>query len=301
MAVPAVSDPWFKFYSTDWRSDPGLRLCSRAARGTWIDMLSIMHEAEPYGDLRVNGLALDAPALAKLLGEAVSDIESDLEELERNGVFSRRKNGCIFSRRMEKDENLRRKNRANGKLGGNPTIRKQTENDKPVNPPDNAEDKAQKPDTREVEDANASLSEASSDPPKKSRSRNSYPREFEEFWSAYPTDKLMSKKAAFAAWKRLDEESRSAAIASVPSFNAYCRQHKDYRPVHAVRYLTEERYIGFLEQAKEAANRVFVEKGSPAWQAWQQHGRTPSARSESGAEGWWFPAEWPSEVRAGNA
>jgi hypothetical protein len=127
--------PWMKFFSTDWRSDPALRLCSRAARGTWIDMLSIMHEAEPYGELRVNGAAL---------GEGVNDITADIAELERNGVFSRRKNGVIYSRRMESDENRRRKMRENGKKGGNPSLSKQTT----IEPLVIQEDKTQRPEAR---------------------------------------------------------------------------------------------------------------------------------------------------------
>jgi hypothetical protein len=44
-----------KFYPSDWRSDPMLRLCSLAARGLWMEMMCLMHEAEPYGSLLVNG------------------------------------------------------------------------------------------------------------------------------------------------------------------------------------------------------------------------------------------------------
>lgn len=139
-----MSDPWLKFYPADWRSDPALRLCSRAARGTWIDMLSIMHEAEPYGELRINGIPLDIRGLAKVLGEDIEGITADLSELEANGVFSRRKNGVIYSRRMEKDENLRRKNRENGKKGGNPSLRKERE----IGASLIREDKANMPDAR---------------------------------------------------------------------------------------------------------------------------------------------------------
>lgn len=121
-----MADPWFKFYPTDWRSDSGLRMCSRAARGLWIDMLTIMHEATPRGELRVAGVALDVATLSRCLGEPADDVAADLAELERAGVFSRRKNGVIFSRRMVRDEEKRRKLRENGKKGGNPTLGKQT-------------------------------------------------------------------------------------------------------------------------------------------------------------------------------
>lgn len=70
----------------------------------------------------MNGIPLDAEGLAKLIGESPEDIRQDLDELERHGVFSRRKNGCIYSRRMVRDEEKRRKLRENGKKGGNPTL-----------------------------------------------------------------------------------------------------------------------------------------------------------------------------------
>lgn len=151
-----MADPWMKFYPSDWRSDPALRLCSRAARGTWIDMLTIMHEAEPYGDLRVGNTPLDAFGLAKLLGESPEDIARDLDELERHGVFSRRKNGVIYSRRMEKDENLRRKNRENGKKGGLANIRKQREKEDSLKRKTNP----QKPEARDQIDSCVVLARA---------------------------------------------------------------------------------------------------------------------------------------------
>ena len=42
-----MSQPWIKFYPRDWRGDQALRVVSLAARGLWIEMLSIMHEGQP--------------------------------------------------------------------------------------------------------------------------------------------------------------------------------------------------------------------------------------------------------------
>lgn len=78
--------------------------------------------------------------------------------------------------------------------------------------------------------------------------RAAYPEQFEMFWKAYPTDKLMSKKQAASAWVRLSPEDRIAAVASVPEFRAFCAKDKTYRPVHAVRYLSERRFDGFTPQ-----------------------------------------------------
>jgi hypothetical protein len=95
-------------------------------------------------------------------------------------------------------------------------------------------------------------SEVPSDPskpePQPVKSRTSYPEAFEAFWREYPTDALMSKKAAFAQWQRLDQTSREAATAAIPAFKAHCRKNPTYRPVHAQRFLSERRFDGFEKQ-----------------------------------------------------
>jgi len=72
---------------------------------------------------------------------------------------------------------------------------------------------------------------------------------FEDFWKTYPTDKIMSKKAALVQWKGLSEQDRSAALAAVSGFKAFCSKDKTYRPVHACRFLSERRFDGFTADA----------------------------------------------------
>jgi hypothetical protein len=133
-----------KFYPSDWRSDPALRMCSMAARGLWIEIIALMHEATPYGHLTINGKAVSEKQLAALCGGSPDEITDLLLELEASGVFSRKKNGVIFSRRMERDEIKSRKNRENGEKGGNPSLSKDNEKEQSLNP----EVKAQKPEAR---------------------------------------------------------------------------------------------------------------------------------------------------------
>lgn len=98
--------PWFKFHTQDWRADPNLRMCSPAARGLWADMLSLMHEAEPYGHLLVGGVAPSNEQLARLLS-IPSDLIGDLiGDLSDNNVFSRDADGVIYSRRMVRDAEI---------------------------------------------------------------------------------------------------------------------------------------------------------------------------------------------------
>jgi hypothetical protein len=150
----AAKAPWMKWYPADWRQEPTLRLCSRAARCLWVDMLCLMHEGEPYGHLTVNNRPLSAKQLAAVLGDAEKDVVGWLAELEENAVLSRTDARVIFSRRMVKDKAREDRNRANGQGGGNPKLKAQDnrEDEKSVNPPDKAEVKsevkAQKPEAR---------------------------------------------------------------------------------------------------------------------------------------------------------
>lgn len=136
-------------------------------------------------------------------------------------------------------------------------------------------------------------------PPIRMKKPSNYPAKFEEFWKGYPTDSLMSKKQAGDAWAKIQEEAQIAIIASLPAFRSYCQAHVDYRPVHAIRYITQERYVGFNETAAKIIGKVFVPAGTDAWKAWQAVRKTSSVHSmEHRQDGWWFPSEWPGREAA---
>lgn len=78
--------------------------------------------------------------------------------------------------------------------------------------------------------------------------RISYPAAFEDVWKAYPTDKLMSKKDGFAAWKKLPADDKALLVESLPAFRAHCAADPTYRPVHFVRYVTQRRFDGMADK-----------------------------------------------------
>jgi hypothetical protein len=141
-----MKQPWLKFFPSDWRADPALRMCSLAARGLWIEMLCLMHEARPHGSLLVNGKPVTAAQLANLVGAGIAEVEGFLAELEEAGVFSRDADGALYSRRMRRDEERAAVNRVNGRAGGNPSLKASV--NPPDNPPVKAGVKAQKPESR---------------------------------------------------------------------------------------------------------------------------------------------------------
>ena len=153
MAKGDKKQPWFKFYPSDWSGDRKLHMCSVAARGLWIELMCVMHEAEPYGFLITDGKPVTNRQIAALVGLPLTDAGKLLAELESAGVYSRDENGVIYSRRMVKDKAKSKQASDWGKGGGNPQI---TNTDKegvnpPVNPAPNHSLKPQSPEARNTD------------------------------------------------------------------------------------------------------------------------------------------------------
>ena len=155
--------PWMKFYPADWQADEGLKQCSLAARGLWIEMIAVMHKSTVYGHLLIAGVKPTDAQLAKQVSGDAKAVGAAIAELEGWGVFSRTPDGVIFSRRMLEDEKKDKANRENGGRGGNPAL---TGNDResvkqgvnpPVNAVENGADKAQRPEAREKKEEPPSL------------------------------------------------------------------------------------------------------------------------------------------------
>ena len=104
--------PWIKFYPTDWQAEPTLRTCSLASKGLWIEMLGLMAHSVRHGYLcKINSLDPMPPEdLARILGQPNDEIKCLIQELERNGVFSKTSDGFIYSRRLLKDAKIRKRN-----------------------------------------------------------------------------------------------------------------------------------------------------------------------------------------------
>lgn len=109
--------PAFQFYPADWRKDMALQSCSVAARGLWMDILCIAHECEPYGHLTVNGKPMSAAQIGRHTGLTERECQRLLTELDDAGVPSHTDAGVIYSRRMVRDEDLRKVRAEGGKAG----------------------------------------------------------------------------------------------------------------------------------------------------------------------------------------
>jgi hypothetical protein len=110
--------PWFKFFRGDWRSDPGLRLCSAAARGVWIEVICLLYDGNPCGTLTTaKGEPLTTQQVARSCSLLDSEVAPGLAELEAQGVFSRDERGTIFSRKIMREADLSEKRSSAGRQG----------------------------------------------------------------------------------------------------------------------------------------------------------------------------------------
>lgn len=111
--------PAFQYYPGDFKRDTALQSCGFYARSVWREMMDLMHDGEPYGHLTANGEQITAAELSRIVGEPVRKVSAAIDELERKKIFSRTDCGVIFSRRMVRDEELRAKRGAGGRLSLN--------------------------------------------------------------------------------------------------------------------------------------------------------------------------------------
>lgn len=115
-----------QLYPQDWQAEKTLNFCSWEARYVWFEILLLMHQAEPRGFLlKNNGQPYSEADLVEVIHKATPQrIKDCLFELETNHVYSRDRNGVIYSRKMVKAERKKKTAQSNGKNGGNPALKK---------------------------------------------------------------------------------------------------------------------------------------------------------------------------------
>jgi len=104
---------WSKFWWRDHQGDAALRACSLAARGYWMELLCIAHEATPVGHVLVNGRRPTPRQMAAIAGCSEAQVKRLETELEAAGVFDKLHDGTIVCRRMVRDEEASAVGRAN--------------------------------------------------------------------------------------------------------------------------------------------------------------------------------------------
>lgn len=112
--------PAFQFYPGDWMKSPDVRICSLPARGLLMDLLCLCHESAIRGCLVLpSGVPISDEQLYLAIpsGVAYETFKKWLDEVIDNGALSRHESGYIFSRRIVREENLRRSRAEAGAKG----------------------------------------------------------------------------------------------------------------------------------------------------------------------------------------
>lgn len=118
-----MPQPFIKFFPADWEADAQLMSCSLAARGLWLHMMRVMHEADPYGFfVGRSGETVDLIAFAHRINAKPQEVRRCMTELEKEGVFSRDDDGRIFCRRMVRTRAKSLAASEWGKDGGSPLL-----------------------------------------------------------------------------------------------------------------------------------------------------------------------------------
>ena len=134
-------------------------------------------------------------------------------------------------------------------------------------------------------------------------------REFSEFRAAYPFDPSMSVAAALEAFADLNVKDRGKAIRCAVKYRETLKAKKRDYARHAVNWLRKREFDGITDMGHDTAARaglakpkVFVRKGTPAWDAWTAHmTKTKGIRwslsrvsaEHNKAEGWDFESMFP--------
>lgn len=91
---------YFRLYVRDFRADTALHSCSYGARGLWLELVAIMHEAHPRGHLAIGRDRLGRGDVAKIALYTMGsedDVSTFLDELLRHGALSLAPDGAIMS------------------------------------------------------------------------------------------------------------------------------------------------------------------------------------------------------------
>lgn len=111
------------FYWGDWFKSTDVQSLPRETKCVWFEILGRMWESNEQGYMTTKGKPMSDFAKARALGfgEDVEKYMSIERELEDMGLFSRREDGAIYSRKMLHLKDLREKRRNAGYLGGKKT------------------------------------------------------------------------------------------------------------------------------------------------------------------------------------
>ena len=186
---------WFKFNFKDWAND--VRPLSLTARGMLLELIIYMRQTATIGMM-----PLDIRLIVRLTGCLTEEATESITEFKNFGIFDFVKNDdgseTIISRRIVKEFERSRINTANGKNGGNPTLKNKIRLTDSVN-----------------QNANQTSNSISN-----SNFNSNFDLEkkawFKVFWEKY--NKKQDSKKCFDKWLKLSDSEINAALDKVDEY-----------------------------------------------------------------------------------
>ena len=135
--------PWFPFYWKDWNNNIELKMCSLAAKGLLIDIMSILwQEGGRLHQLKGMDKAELKGRLILMLGVTHADGMKAIDELLEANRISFDEEGVLYCRKLVEIHEKQAKLSEAGKKGGNPKLKPQVK--PPLKPKVKAKDKEYK-------------------------------------------------------------------------------------------------------------------------------------------------------------
>ena len=127
----------------------------------------------------------------------------------------------------------------------------------------------------------ARASEASGQEPRERGDQKSIEEEFEALWTSWPNPNgLFARSDCWQAFKRLNGKDRKLAVRMAPAYLAGLKEANRKHAPDPARWLSKRQFEDVAESRQASAVEqglkhppVFVRKGTPAWEAWQNRWR----------------------------
>jgi hypothetical protein len=272
-----MSNPWFRFYSAAIRHPKVAKLPDNDFR-LWLNLLAVACEN--------NGFIPPLEDLKHVLNARLDHLLRGVERLISALLIDRLEVGYT-------PHNWTKKQFISDTSAPRVTLHRK-KNAVTVTPPE--QNRTEQNRTEQIKEKNLSVSDETRPISKEIKNQG-----FEEFWKLYPKDAGMSKAEALKAWGGLNDTDRISASSAIPNFKVWAsKQGKDYRMVHACRYISQKRFDGFVDSVRDQASQVsqvFVLENSVAFKAWEKaKGKklpVVESRENGNQRGWHFPTEFP--------
>ena len=232
------SDPWVKFYPSDWLS--GTRGLTMAEAGLYITLIAMMYE-------RAVPIDMEPGRLARLCGSSPAAFKRALEALIDQQKIIQTEAG-LWSKRVEKELKLRSQRAdlasKSARARWEKPQQKQTSSNADASKTQCESDatRSQKPDT----------------PRKPPRGRRSYSDRFEAWWKQYPRTLNASKERASALFEKLSETDKQLAEQALGAFRRSVAGEEERFIPHPTTWLNQRRF--------ETVAQPEAEAGPEAWE-----------------------------------